>query len=58
MYFQRQAGDSVSAIYCIAYGVEGKPGMNTVDRILLHYNSLLLETSFLWNCIHMCFVVL
>jgi len=46
-YFYRQAGDKVSAIYCIAYCVEGKPGLNTVDRIVLYYNSLLLETRFL-----------
>jgi len=46
-YFYRQASDKVSAIYCIAYCVEGKPGLNTVDRIVLYYNSLLLETSFL-----------
>ena len=46
-YFYRQAGDRVSAIYCIGYSVEGKPGLNIVDRIVLYYNSLLLETRFL-----------
>ena len=37
----------VSSTFCIAYGVEGKRARNTVDRILLHYILILLETNIL-----------
>lgn len=39
-YFYRQAGESVSLLFCIAYSVEGKLGLNNVDKILFNYNSL------------------
>jgi len=36
-HLYRQTGNRVSPVYRIPYSVEGKPGLFTVERILLNY---------------------
>jgi len=57
-HFNRQAGNWVSSIYLIAYGVERKPVLSSAEWCLLDYILILLGTNFFEYGLLLSFVLL